>query len=235
MRKRKAAAEFEASRGLAAGLAEADPAAQADWLWGSYSAATGAAAEQRGGFDGEGTAACVPTGIGQPAAQWTCQRHRLSCATVQQRQLHAAARRDAVMQRSSQPVPDLWSAPLLRLKSTSGHLAGPHQRAFPCCRAGSCMVPLGGPGRLEDKLRAAAGPDWRRHLGADAARPNGSPQRPAHRPFRRRRQRPHQAAAGAAPGAEQLHAGQTHLRCALHQARSCCTQVKPACNVLPDS
>lgn len=37
------------------------------------------------------------------------------------------------------------------------------------------MVPLGGAGRLEDKLRAAAGPEWRRHLGADAARPNGSP------------------------------------------------------------
>lgn len=51
-----------------------------------------------------------------------------------------------------------------------------HLRMGQCvCLAGSCMVPLGGAGRLEDKLRAAAGPEWRRHLGADAARPNGSP------------------------------------------------------------
>ena len=119
MKKRKAAAEFEASRGLAAGLAEADPAAQADWLWGSYSAATGAAAEQRGGFDGEGTAACVAADAGQPAVLWTCQRRRLSCAAVQQRQVHEVACRGAMLQRSSQPSSDLWAAPLLlRLEST---------------------------------------------------------------------------------------------------------------------
>ena len=85
VKKRKAAAEFEASRGLAAALAEADPVAQADWLWDSYSAVTGAAAEQRGGFNGEGTAACVPADVGQPAVHWTCQRRRLplrGCAAV---------------------------------------------------------------------------------------------------------------------------------------------------------
>lgn len=37
------------------------------------------------------------------------------------------------------------------------------------------MVPMGGPGRLEEKLKAAAGPDWQRHLGSDPQRPNGSP------------------------------------------------------------
>ena len=50
--KRAAAAEFEASRGTAASIAEAAPAAQADWLWASYAAATQAPDEQRGAFDG---------------------------------------------------------------------------------------------------------------------------------------------------------------------------------------
>lgn len=40
---------------------------------------------------------------------------------------------------------------------------------------GNLMVPMGGPGRLEDKLKAAAGPNWRQHLGSDAQRPHGSP------------------------------------------------------------
>lgn len=53
--------EFEASRGMAAAIAKGDPAAQADWLWNSYSAATGAGADQRGGFDGERNGRCRHT------------------------------------------------------------------------------------------------------------------------------------------------------------------------------
>lgn len=37
------------------------------------------------------------------------------------------------------------------------------------------MAPLAGAGSLEEKLKAAAGPQWRQHLGHDAGRPNGSP------------------------------------------------------------
>ncbi len=37
------------------------------------------------------------------------------------------------------------------------------------------MAPLAGACGLEERLKAATGPEWRRHLGPDPDRPNGSP------------------------------------------------------------
>lgn len=46
------ALEFEASRQLAAEIADAPAADQADWLWSSYQTATGASALEREGLTG---------------------------------------------------------------------------------------------------------------------------------------------------------------------------------------
>ncbi len=55
-KRRAAALDFEASRAAAAGVADAEPSRQADWLWASYAEATGAPDERRGAFDGAPTA-----------------------------------------------------------------------------------------------------------------------------------------------------------------------------------
>ncbi len=52
---RKSAALFEATRDVAATIAEAEPQAQADWLWDNYAEHTGAAPLERGDFGG----ACI--------------------------------------------------------------------------------------------------------------------------------------------------------------------------------
>ena len=46
------AAQFAATRDTAATIAEATPAAQADWLWESYAAHSGASPQERGSFGG---------------------------------------------------------------------------------------------------------------------------------------------------------------------------------------
>jgi hypothetical protein len=49
---RKTVALFEATRDVAATIAEASPQAQADWLWENYAEQTGATALERGDFGG---------------------------------------------------------------------------------------------------------------------------------------------------------------------------------------
>ena len=50
---RKSAALFEATRDVAATIAEAAPQAQADWLWDNYAEHSGATQLERGNFGGD--------------------------------------------------------------------------------------------------------------------------------------------------------------------------------------
>ena len=67
---RKSAVLFEATRDVAATIAEAEPQAQADWLWDNYAEHTGAAPLERGDFGGA-LAAHNP----RPCTSW-CDEHR---------------------------------------------------------------------------------------------------------------------------------------------------------------
>jgi hypothetical protein len=72
-KKKLTSAEYEAARELAAGIADAEPAQQAEWLWRSFSQASSASFLEREGLTGElSTAHCLL----RPSARWEPSRQR---------------------------------------------------------------------------------------------------------------------------------------------------------------